>query len=184
MRNLGLVMILGFVFLLGCENKQLIQCQQDLAATQKKLEKAQNDNVAEKKTSEQMLSSLMIQQQEDVEKLKKQIEQARLDEKAKHEQALKSAYAKQNELTRSILQLQGTVRQFKTKQNKLALQLAEAEKQAKENEKKIKNSGEMLQALAAENSKLKVENKKLKAMIEELQKKLEDEKGGDSGNIE
>ena len=73
MRILGLVMILGFVFLLGCENKQLIQCQQDLEATQKKLEKAQNDNASEKKTSEQMLSILMSQQQEDIKKLKKQI---------------------------------------------------------------------------------------------------------------
>jgi len=184
MRNLGFVMIMGFVFLLGCENKQLIQCQQDLEETQEKLEKAQSDYAAEKKTSGQILSRLMLQKQEEVKNLRKQTEQARLDEKSKHETALKNASSKQAELTQTILQLQGTVSQLQTKQNEVLLKLAEAQKQAKEKEKKIKNSGEMLRALAAENSKLKVENKKLKAMIEELQKKLEDEKGGDSGNIE
>lgn len=182
---LRFVMILGFVCLLGCENKQFIQCQQDLEAAQAQLKKAQNDNIEEKKVSEQMLSSLMLQQQEDIKKLQKQIEQARVDEKAKYEMALKDAYARRDELTRFILQLQGTVKQLSTKRNDLALQLAAAEKKTQEKENKIKNTGEMLQALAVENGKLKAENKRLQAMIDELQKKLEaGEKEGDAGDIE
>lgn len=182
MRMLGLVMILGCVLLLGCENKQLVQCQQDLAASQRNLTKAQEDNAKEKKTSEQMLSTLMTQQQEEVKKLKKQIEQARKDEKARHEAALKNAYTKQKDLTQSILELQGTIRQLKSQQNEMSMKLAQADKQAKEREKKITNSGDMLQALAAENKKLKAENTKLKSMIDELQKKLDDKK--DADNIE
>ena len=181
---LRFVMILGFVCLLGCENKQFIQCQQDLEATQAQLKKAQQDNIEEKKVSEQMLSSLM-QLQEDIKRLQKQNEQVRVDEKAKCEMALKDAYARRDELTRSILQLQGTVKQLSTKRNDLALQLAAVEKKTQEKENKIKNIGEMLQALAVENGKLKVENKRLQAMIDELQKKLEaGEKEGDAGDIE
>jgi len=185
MRILRFGMILGFVCLLGCENKQFMQCQQDLEAAQAQLEKAQNENEEEKKVSAQMLSSLMLQQQEEIEKLQSQIEQAREEEKAKYDKAFKEAHAKRDELTRSILQLQGTVKQLNTKRNDLALQLAAAEKKTQEKEKKIKNTGEMLQALAAENGKLKAENKRLQALIDELQKKLEaGEKEGDSGGIE
>ena len=180
MKILRLVAILGFVFLLGCENKQLVQCRQDLAVSQKNLEKAQTDYAAENKISEQMLSSLMLQQQEEVKKLKKQIEQARLTAKAQ-EKALQDARAQREKMSSIMKKYQ----EIKDRENEINMQLAQAERKAKENEKKVTNSGDMLQALAAENAKLKAENKKLQGMIDELQKKLEEgKKGGDSGNIE
>jgi chromosome segregation ATPase len=186
MRTITCVMIAGFLFLLGCENKELIQCQQDLGSTQGQLAKAEQGLQQVKGAYDEMVRQMAAEKQKAVEAQQKQIEQARLEERKKCDTKLKEMYAKRDELTRSILELQGTVKRLGTQSNGLAVQLAQAEMKAKEREAKFKNTGEMLQAMAAKNKQLEAENKRLKAMVDQLQKQLEGEGEGkdDSGNIE
>lgn len=160
MKGVTYVMILGFVFLLGCENKQLVQCQKDLETVQNSCEK-------EKEISDQMLAKLEKEHQEEVETLQEAIQQAKVDEKAKHAKALKKSYARHADLTQSVLKLQRTVKQLKDEKEALESQLAEAKEQLEAKETKVTNSADMLQVLAAENAKLKAENAELKSELEE-----------------
>ena len=188
MRAITYLMIAGFLFLLGCENKQLIQCQEDLGSTQGQLAQAEQGLQQVKGEYDEIVRQMAVEKQKTVGAQQKQVEQARLEERNKCDTKLKEMYAKRDELTRSILELQGTVKRLGTQSNGLAVQLAQAETKAKEREEKFKNTGEMLQALAAKNKKLDAENRRLKAMIDQLQKQLEGEGEGkgkdDSGNIE
>ncbi len=156
--------IIGLIFLgimmgSGCQNKELIQCQQDNASLQGQLGDSQKQMVQAKASGEQIANVLMGEMGRLKKDHESEIKQVHGQAKAEFDQRVSELNAKLTERTRELLKVRSTV---KNKENEIKQINGELET----TREKYERLTEMLQALGAQNEKLKVQIAELHGQIE------------------
>jgi len=149
MRYLTLFIVgMGLLVACGCQNKELLQCQDQLT-------KVQQERADEKKASESLFESILTKSKEDMDKIK-------------------NLEAKVTDLEAEKTRLDGLLKETRTKMDKVSTSLIQENVQLKNEVEKLTKELAATKKIFENSSKialgLEEENKKLQARISELEK--------------
>lgn len=161
MRNLIFPLVIGLVFAAGCQNKELLQCQQ-------KQQTIEEENY-KLKTSVGSLSNILKESVDKSQSLKTRIDQLTKTNKDIQEKRRKD----REKMQKAILSFQGKIEQLNQelkKARELAASLEQKLSQARKYQSELAAANKKLKNAESQAAKLTEENRNLKAKIADLPK--------------